>query len=204
MTLTQRRHQLLETWQRREEIYLRNMDALLFERDASQLESWLESREKLLAHEELGSSISEVEELIRRHEDFAKTLDAQDQKAEALKRITLVRNRTFLWNNCCTFQESPSVTLYFLVVGKGVPASAQTGRRDAQSRSSASRARPVRSGQAKGNAAHHKRECPNEFFHCLEACVFCFDCLFFLSLTWIDTRNGDKKSSRDVGLRRSN
>ena len=93
--LTQRRHQLLETWQRREEIYLRNMDALLFERDASQLESWLESREKLLAHEELGSSISEVEELIRRHEDFAKTLDAQDQKAEALKRITLVRNGIF-------------------------------------------------------------------------------------------------------------
>ncbi|XP_046630760.1 spectrin beta chain, non-erythrocytic 1-like isoform X4 [Daphnia pulicaria] len=90
MTLTQRRHQLLETWQRREEIYLRNMDALLFERDASQLESWLESREKILAHEELGSSISEVEELIRRHEDFAKTLDAQDQKAEALKRITLL------------------------------------------------------------------------------------------------------------------
>jgi spectrin beta len=54
----------------------------------------LESREKILAHEELGSSISEVEELIRRHEDFTKTLDAQDQKAEALKRITLVRNET--------------------------------------------------------------------------------------------------------------
>lgn len=93
-TLTQRRQQLLETWQRREEIYLQNMDALLFERDASQLESWLQSREKLLAHEELGSSIPEVEELIRRHDDFAKTLDAQDQKAEALKRITLVCEAT--------------------------------------------------------------------------------------------------------------
>lgn len=101
MTLTQRRHQLLETWQRREEIYLRNMDALLFERDAAQLESWLESREKLLAHEELGSSIAEVEELIRRHEDFTKTLDAQDQKAEALKRITLV---------------IPSIDLTFLLI----------------------------------------------------------------------------------------
>ena len=32
--LTQRRHQLLETWQHKEEIYLWNMDTLLFERDA--------------------------------------------------------------------------------------------------------------------------------------------------------------------------
>lgn len=89
-TLTQRRKLLLETSQRREEIYLQNLDALLFERDASQLETWLKSREKLLAPEELGSSLTEVEELIRRHEDFEKTLEAQDQKAEALKRITLV------------------------------------------------------------------------------------------------------------------
>lgn len=102
-TLTQRRHQLLETWQRREEIYLRNMDALLFERDAAQLESWLESREKLLAHENLGSSISEVEELIRRHEDFTKTLDAQDQKAEALKRITLVNLHIVLYRSICSY-----------------------------------------------------------------------------------------------------
>ncbi|EFX81309.1 hypothetical protein DAPPUDRAFT_242481 [Daphnia pulex] len=84
MTLTQRRHQLLETWQRREEIYLRNTDALLFERDSSSLP--ISNR----AHEELGSSISEVEDLIRRHEDFAITLDAQDKKAEASKRITLL------------------------------------------------------------------------------------------------------------------
>jgi hypothetical protein len=34
MILTQRRHQLLETLQRKEEIYLWNMDTLLFERDA--------------------------------------------------------------------------------------------------------------------------------------------------------------------------
>ena len=94
-TLTQRRQLLLESFKRREDIYEQNMDALLFERDAAQLESWLESRRKLLAQEELGNSITEVEELIRHHEDFAKTLDAQDPKAEALKRSTLVSNFFF-------------------------------------------------------------------------------------------------------------
>lgn len=90
LTLSQRHELLLSSGQRREDIYQQNVDALNFERDAAQLESWLISREKLLAHDQVGGSIAEVEELIRRHEDFEKTLDAQNEKAEALKRITLV------------------------------------------------------------------------------------------------------------------
>lgn len=91
-TLTGRRELLIESGRRREDIYLQNLDALYFERDACQLESWLLSREKLLASDALGTSILEVEDLIRRHEDFEKTLEAQDEKANALKRITLVRS----------------------------------------------------------------------------------------------------------------
>ena len=90
-TLTGRRELLIESGQRREDIYMQNLDALYFERDASQLETWLMSREKLLGSDALGSSILEVEDLIRRHEDFEKTLEAQDEKANALKRTTLVR-----------------------------------------------------------------------------------------------------------------
>ena len=96
LTLTGRRELLIESGKRREDIYMQNLDALYFERDALQLESWLVSREKLLASDALGSSILEVEDLIRRHEDFEKTLEAQDEKASALKRTTLVRS-DFIW-----------------------------------------------------------------------------------------------------------
>lgn len=89
LTLTQRHDQLLSSGQRREDIYQQNVDALEFERDAAQLESWLKSREKLLADDIVGDSIAEVEELIRRHEDFEKTLEAQKDMAEALKRTTM-------------------------------------------------------------------------------------------------------------------
>lgn len=90
LTLTQRHELLLSSGQRREDIYQQNLDALNFERDAAVLEAWLESRDKILKDDNVGISIAEVEELIRRHEDFEKTLDAQDEKAEALKRITMV------------------------------------------------------------------------------------------------------------------
>jgi len=40
----------------------------------------------------VGESIAEVEELIRQHEDFEKTIEAQGDKLEALKRKTLIEN----------------------------------------------------------------------------------------------------------------
>ena len=87
--LTQRHEQLLSSGQRREDIYQQNVDALSFERDAAQLESWLAAREKFLADDHVGDSIAEVEDLIRRHEDFEKILEAQNEMAEALKRTTM-------------------------------------------------------------------------------------------------------------------
>lgn len=44
----------------------------------------------MLHDEKLGDSIHQVEELIRKHEDFEKTIEAQEEKCNALKRITLV------------------------------------------------------------------------------------------------------------------
>ena len=89
-TLAQRYEFLLSSGKRRQEIYEQNLDAQKFEQEAAQLEAWLLSREKLLQQDELGGSIAEVENLIRRHEDFQKTLEAQEDKAGLLKRTTLV------------------------------------------------------------------------------------------------------------------
>lgn len=62
----------------------------MFKREADLLENWLQSREPTLHDGKLGESIPQVEDLIRKHEDFEKTIEAQDEKFHALRRITLV------------------------------------------------------------------------------------------------------------------
>ncbi|XP_037069817.1 spectrin beta chain, non-erythrocytic 1-like [Pollicipes pollicipes] len=85
-----RRDLLGQTWNDRNDIYNQSLDTQMFKRDAAQLESWLSSREPVLTDPAVGSSIGEVEELIRRHDDFLKTIESQEDKFDALKRTTLL------------------------------------------------------------------------------------------------------------------
>ncbi|XP_076029013.1 spectrin beta chain, non-erythrocytic 5 kst isoform X3 [Oratosquilla oratoria] len=89
-TLENRRTQLLDSWQSRSRIYDQNLDLRVFLRDAQLLEAWIESRETVVKDEHLGESINEVEELIRRHDDFLKTVDAQEDKLDPIRRFTLL------------------------------------------------------------------------------------------------------------------
>lgn len=91
--LGQRKRLLDSTLEKRREIYELNLDTRLFLREAEVLESWIHSREPQLKEAKLGESIGQVEELIRRHEDFEKTVEAQEDKFQALKRITMVSGR---------------------------------------------------------------------------------------------------------------
>nr|CAD7395713.1 unnamed protein product [Timema poppensis] len=88
--LEQRRQTLTETWERRKTIYEQNLDTQVFKRDADLLENWIVSREPILHDGKLGETIPQVEELIRKHEDFEKTIEAQEEKLSALRRVTLV------------------------------------------------------------------------------------------------------------------
>lgn len=88
--LKQRKDLLENTLKKRHEIYELNLDTQLFLREAELLEGWIQSREPQLKDQKMGENITQVEELIRRHEDFEKTVEAQEDKFEALKRITLV------------------------------------------------------------------------------------------------------------------
>jgi len=54
------------------------------------LENWLTSREPLLHDGNLGETIAQVDDLIRKHEDFEKTVQAQEEKFSALQRVTMV------------------------------------------------------------------------------------------------------------------
>ena len=55
-----------------------------------QLDIWLNFREAALADNNLGDSIDAVEELLRKHDDFEKTVEAQEDKFNAIRRLTLV------------------------------------------------------------------------------------------------------------------
>lgn len=61
-----------------------------FAQEAVVAESWLSSQEAFLISQELGSSVDEVEQLIRRHESFRKAAAAWEERFSSLRRLTTV------------------------------------------------------------------------------------------------------------------
>ncbi|KAL7032834.1 hypothetical protein ACKWTF_007407 [Chironomus riparius] len=88
--LEQRKKLLNNTLINRKNIYELNLDTRLFLRDVNMLEHWMDAREIQLKDKNLGESILHVEELIRKHEDFEKTIIAQEDKFNIIKRITML------------------------------------------------------------------------------------------------------------------
>ncbi|XP_058824690.1 spectrin beta chain, non-erythrocytic 1 isoform X6 [Topomyia yanbarensis] len=91
--LGQRKRLLDNTIIQRAEIYELNLDTQLFLKEAEVIENWIISRQVQLKDTKLGDSIAQVEDLIRKHEDFEKTVAAQEEKVLALKRITLLEQK---------------------------------------------------------------------------------------------------------------
>lgn len=65
-------------------MYEQCMDLQLFYRDTEQADTWMAKQEAFLANEDLGDSLDSVEALIKKHEDFEKSLAAQEEKIKAL------------------------------------------------------------------------------------------------------------------------
>lgn len=56
------------------------LELQLFYRDCEQAENWMSAREAFLAAEEVDSQGDNVEALIKKHEDFDKAINAQEEK----------------------------------------------------------------------------------------------------------------------------
>ncbi|XP_055611321.1 spectrin beta chain, non-erythrocytic 1-like isoform X3 [Uranotaenia lowii] len=91
--LNQRKRLLDNTINQREEIYELNLDTQIFLKEAEVIEKWIITRQVQLKDGKLGENIAQVEDLIRKHEDFEKTVIAQEEKVLALKRITLLEQK---------------------------------------------------------------------------------------------------------------
>lgn len=64
------------------------LELQLFYRDCEQAENWMSARESFLAAEELDSKGDNVEALIKKHEDFDKAINAQEEKIAGMGAVT--------------------------------------------------------------------------------------------------------------------
>jgi Spectrin repeat len=83
-----------------------------FARDAAVAEAWLIAQEPYLMSSELGHTIDEVENLIKKHEAFEKSAAAQEERFSALERLTTVS----VPDNCGFVLFSPQEFVFFLFV----------------------------------------------------------------------------------------
>ncbi|EGD77905.1 spectrin [Salpingoeca rosetta] len=75
-----------ELWKRRQHEFEEARAMQVFLRDTEQVESWLASRESALRTEDLGDSLDTVDALLKKHDDFEKSLAAHEEKTAALQQ----------------------------------------------------------------------------------------------------------------------
>ncbi|XP_069698706.1 spectrin beta chain isoform X3 [Periplaneta americana] len=88
LSLTNQRNSLLHRWEERWENLQLILEVYQFARDAAVAEAWLIAQEPYLMSQELGHTIDEVENLIKKHEAFEKSAAAQEERFGALERLT--------------------------------------------------------------------------------------------------------------------
>merc|ERR1712241_87077 len=81
-------NEMLHRWEERWEHLQLILGVYQFARDAAVAEAWLMAQDPYLKSEELGQTIDEVENLIKKHEAFEKAAAAQEERFAALERLT--------------------------------------------------------------------------------------------------------------------
>ncbi|XP_060065678.1 spectrin alpha chain-like isoform X1 [Ylistrum balloti] len=85
--LSSEKASLHDLWEERKILYEQCMDLQLFYRDTEHADAWMTKQEAFLANEDLGDSLDSVEALIKKHEDFEKSLAAQEEKIKLLDEL---------------------------------------------------------------------------------------------------------------------
>ncbi|XP_022594259.1 spectrin beta chain, non-erythrocytic 4 [Seriola dumerili] len=82
--------ELSEKWDRHWEVLQQLLEVHQFAQDAVVAEAWLTAQEPFISSSELGASVDEVEQLIRRHEAFRKAAATWEERFSSLRRLTTV------------------------------------------------------------------------------------------------------------------
>ena len=91
--LSMLRDRVDDTWHERWEYLQLILEVYQFARDAAIAETWLIAQESYLNNEELGETLDQVENLIKRHEQFEKSLMAQEDRFNALRNLTTLEKK---------------------------------------------------------------------------------------------------------------
>merc|ERR1712226_554246 len=86
--LTDKRNGMIHRWEERWEHLQLILEVYQFARDAAVAEAWLIAQDPYLKSEDLGHTIDEVENLIKKHEAFEKAAATQEERFAALERLT--------------------------------------------------------------------------------------------------------------------
>uniref|UniRef100_A0ABM5FN35 Spectrin beta chain, non-erythrocytic 5 n=1 Tax=Pogona vitticeps TaxID=103695 RepID=A0ABM5FN35_9SAUR len=77
-----------ECWDLKKELYEENWENQLLRRELDLAQAWLTAKEGFLSDPSYGHSVSDVEHLMKKHQDFEKMLEAQEEKFAQLNRKT--------------------------------------------------------------------------------------------------------------------
>lgn len=77
---------LSETWQSRQQLYEQNLEYNKLTRELKLLDTWLSSKDSIVNAHRLGDTISQVDALIKEHDDFEIMLKAMEYRFENLKK----------------------------------------------------------------------------------------------------------------------
>uniref|UniRef100_A0A452I344 PH domain-containing protein n=1 Tax=Gopherus agassizii TaxID=38772 RepID=A0A452I344_9SAUR len=86
--LMTKKKELSEKWDKHWEWLQQMLEVHQFAQEAVVADAWLTAQEPLLRSRELGSSVDEVEQLIRRHEAFRKAAATWEERFSSLRRLT--------------------------------------------------------------------------------------------------------------------
>ncbi|BFZ11613.1 hypothetical protein BsWGS_14652 [Bradybaena similaris] len=77
-------HELLQMWENRQQLLSQSLSLQMFLRDAKQADVLLNQQDNFLSKEEVPTSVQAAENAIKRHEAFITTMDANDEKINAV------------------------------------------------------------------------------------------------------------------------
>ena len=86
--LCMQRDRISDEWTNRWELLQLMLEVYQFARDAAVAEQWLVAQEPYLLNEDLGDTLDQVEQLIKKHETFEKSILAQEERFNALRKLT--------------------------------------------------------------------------------------------------------------------
>uniref|UniRef100_A0A670J8L5 Spectrin beta chain n=1 Tax=Podarcis muralis TaxID=64176 RepID=A0A670J8L5_PODMU len=91
--LMTKKKEMVEKWDRHWEWLQQMLEVHQFAQEAVVADAWLTAQEPLLKSRELGNSVDEVEQLIRRHEAFRKAAAAWEERFSSLRRLTTLQEK---------------------------------------------------------------------------------------------------------------